>query len=124
MADGKSEIKSFPVTNSDVEGLIDALSKMARKLPPEQWGLLLSILAAAGGTVEVGARKTRGKFSGIKVEGGRDHQTPQIGRLKNSAISSGKPTCTGYVGGRAPLGAMIVPTKPPKPSTPPKKSGG
>jgi hypothetical protein len=122
MADGKSEIKSFPVTNSDVEGLIDALSKMARKLPPEQWGLLLSILAAAGGTVEVGARKTRGKFSGIKVEGGviTDPADRKVEELRNQLRNAHMPgTSAG-----APLGSMIVPTKPPKPSTPPKKSGG
>jgi hypothetical protein len=119
MTDGKSKTKSFPVTNSDVEGLIDALSKMARKLPPEQWGLLLSILAAAGGTVEVGARKTRGKFSGIKVEGGviTDPTDRKVIELRNQLRKAHMPgTSAG-----APLGDMIIP---PKPSTPPKKSGG
>ena len=74
MTDGKTrarpEKQDFPITNRDVVGLIDALSKMAGKLTRGQWGLLLSILAAAAGNVKVSESKTEGTFSGVQVDGG------------------------------------------------------
>jgi hypothetical protein len=62
----------FLFGKEDAERLIDALSKMAHRdhLPKRQWGLLLSIFAAAAGHVEVSGDETEGTFSGIKVDGG------------------------------------------------------
>ena len=117
MTDGKtpasSETKDFPITNRDVVGLINALSEMAGKLTRGQWGLLLSILAAAAGNVEVGEDTTKGTFSGVKVDGGvitspRNKNVQELRKQLQKAYMPAKPP-------GAPLGSMV---------TPPKKSGG
>jgi hypothetical protein len=74
MTDGKTsashETEDFTITNRDVEGLTRVLGQIADKLTKGEWGLLLSILAAAAGNVEVGEDTTKGTFSGVSVEGG------------------------------------------------------
>ncbi len=96
-------------TSRDVTGLIRVLSNMAGELTRGQRGLLLSIFAAAAGNVEVSEDKTRGKFSGIKIDGGgiTDPGNKKIADLRRQlqkAYMPGKPP-------GAPLNDMIVPPK-------------
>jgi hypothetical protein len=63
----------FHFNKEDFEELTDAVSRMAVSdhLPKEQWGLLLSIFAAAARSVKVEAEDgTEGQFPGVKVDGG------------------------------------------------------
>jgi hypothetical protein len=99
----------FSFTNRDVEGLIDALSRMAVKLPKEEWGLLLSIFAAAAVTLEVGEDGTEGRFSEVKVVGGviedpKDKRVVALREQLQKAHMPAKPP-------GAPLGDMISPPK-------------
>jgi hypothetical protein len=116
MTDGKTrarpETKDFTITNRDVVGLINALSEMAVKLTRGQWGLLLSILAAAAGNVEVGEDNTKGTFSGVgvKVDGGvitypRNKDVKELRRQLRAAYMPAKEP-------GAPLAAHIVPPPP------------
>ena len=59
----------FRFNREDFEELIDAVSRMAvsNHLPKEQWGLLLSIFAAATSSVKVEAED--GTEKRIKVDG-------------------------------------------------------
>ncbi len=108
------EMKNFPFTNRDIEGLIDALSKMAvdAHLPKGQWGLLLAIFAAAANHVEISANKTQGKFSGIKVDGGviDDPKDKGVEELRKQLQNA-------YMPGRPPTSIVSM-------VTPPKKTGG
>ena len=113
MTDGKTgaqpEKQDFPITNRDVVGLINALSKMAGNLTKGQWGLLLSILAAAAGNVEVSENKTMGKFSGVQVDGGvvtspRNKDVKELReQLQKAHMPAKQPG--------APLGSMVSPPK-------------
>ena len=100
----------FSFTNGDVEGLIDTLSKMAVRLPKGEWGLLLSIFAAAAGTVDIGEDKTKGTFSGVEVPGGviedpKDKRVEALREQLQNAHMSAKPP-------GAPLGFMVSPPPP------------
>lgn len=96
-------------SHRDVEGLITALSKMAGQgqLTRGQWGLLLSIFAAAAGDVEVGEDKTKGTFSGVKIDGGaitypRNKDVKELrNQLRRAHMPAKRPG--------APLQSMIVP---------------
>jgi hypothetical protein len=106
-------------TKRDVDGLINALAKMAGQLTRGQWGLLLSIFAAAASNVELDEDKTKGTFPGVKIDGGmvtvpRNKTVVDLRKqLRAAHMPARKPG--------APLQTMIVP---PIPSPPPKKSGG
>jgi len=100
---------NFSFTNRDVEGLIDALSRMAVKLPKGEWGLLLSVFAAAAGNVDIGEDKTKGTFSGVKVAGGviedpKDKGVKALREQLQRAHMPAKPPS-------APLGDMVSPPK-------------
>lgn len=100
----------FRFTSEDVEELIDALSRMAVSdhLPKGQWGLLLSIFAAAARSVDV-EDETEGKFSGVKVEGGviedpRNKEVKELReQLRNARMPANPPG--------TPLKDMISPPK-------------
>jgi hypothetical protein len=113
MTDGKtrarSEMKDFPITNRDVVGLINALSEMSVKLTRGQWGLLLSILAASAGNVEVGEDKTKGTFPGVRVDGGviTDPRNKTVQELREQLQKAHMPAKQPG----APLGSMVSPPK-------------
>jgi hypothetical protein len=100
----------FRFTSEDVEELIDALSRMvvSDHLPKEQWGLLLSIFAAAAPSVEV-EDETEGKFSGVKVEGGviEDPKNKEVKELRKQLQKAYMPAKEPG----APLGDMVSPPK-------------
>ena len=105
---------NFSFTNRDVDGLIGALSRMAVKLPKGEWGLLLSIFAAAAPNVDIGEDNTKGTFSGVKVVGGviedpKDKRVEALRKQLQNAHMPAKPP-------GAPLGDMVSP-----PQTPPGK---
>jgi hypothetical protein len=104
----------FSFTHRDVDGLIGALSRMAVRLPKGEWGLLLSIFAAAAPNVDIGEDKTKGTFSGVKVVGGviedpKDKRVEALREQLQNAHMPAKPP-------GAPLGDMVSP-----PQTPPGK---
>jgi len=109
-----SDTADFSFTHRDVYGLIDALSKMAVKLPKAEWGLLLSIFAAAAPNVDIGEDDTMGTFSGVKVAGGviedpKDQEVEALRKqLKNARMPAKAPGAS--------LGDMVSP-----PQTPPGK---
>jgi hypothetical protein len=103
------DTEDFSFTSRDVTGLIRVLSSMAGELTRGQWGLLVSIFATAAGNVEVGEDKTRGKFSGIKIDGGaitdpRNKKIADLRKQLQKAYMPGKPP-------GAPLNDMITPPK-------------
>lgn len=103
------ETEDFLITYGDVEGLIDTLSEIADKLPRGQWGLLLSIFAASPSNLEVGDDKTRGTFSGIKIDGGvitypRNKKVEELRRQLREAHMPGKSPS-------GPFKDMIIPPK-------------
>jgi hypothetical protein len=114
MTDGKTsgrpQTEDFTITNRDVEGLIRVLGEMAEKLTRGEWGLLLSILAAAAGNVEVGEDTTTGKFSGVSVGGEvitepRNKEVEELlGQLRKAHMPAKPP------GG--PLLDMVTPARP------------
>jgi hypothetical protein len=111
----------FQFTYEDFEGLIDALSKMAIGLPKGQWGLLLSIFAAAAGHVEVSEAKPEGKFSGVRVKDGKVIEDPRGKEVRALREQLQK----AYMPGRPPnsIGFMVSPPKsPPQPPPPPPPS--
>jgi hypothetical protein len=112
---------NFPFTGRDVDGLIDALSKMARHLPKEQWGLLLSIFAAAADNVEVDEEK-KGRFSGVTVDGGviEDPEHKGVEALRKQLEEAYMPANAPHGG---PLRAMVSPPKGPPPPPPPPPAG-
>ncbi len=113
MTDGNTNAnpptEDFKITNRDVEGLIRVLGQIADKLTKGEWGLLLSILAAAANSVEVGADTTTGTFSGVSVEGKvitepRNKQIEELlEQLRNAHMPAKQPGKT--------LGFMVTPPK-------------
>jgi hypothetical protein len=103
---------NFSFTYRDVDGLIGALSRMAVRLPKGEWGLLLSIFAAAAGNVDIGEDKTKGTFSGVKVVGGviEDPKDKRVEALREQLQNAHMPAKAPG----APLGFMVSP-----PQTPP-----
>ena len=101
----------FRFNREDFEELIDAVSRMAvsNHLPKEQWGLLLSIFAAAAGHVEVSGDETEGTFSGIKVDGGviTDPGNKTVRELREQLQKAHMPAKRPG----APLGSMVSPPK-------------
>ena len=68
-----TDTNDFSFTSGDLEKLLEELSKIAVKLPKGQWGLLLSIFAAAAGGFKISqnqAGEKEGTFSGVKVNDG------------------------------------------------------
>ncbi len=104
----------FSFERTDVEGLIDILSKTAPKLTEGQWGLLVSLFAIAAGNVELDDNDTsKGTFSGVKVDGGAitSPKNKEVEELRRQLQQAHMPA---KLPG-APLGDMV---------TPPKKAGG
>jgi len=62
-----TDTNDFSFTSGDVKELTNALCEIAVNLPKEQWGLLLSIFAAAAGGFEISQNRKQGTFSGVKV---------------------------------------------------------
>lgn len=109
---GTPETTDFRFSSEDLEELTDALSRMAVRdhLPKEQWSLLLSIFAAAAGSVKV-EDATEGKFPGVKVDGGvtgnpRDKEVKTLREQLRKACMPANPP-------GKPLKDMISPQKPP-----------
>jgi hypothetical protein len=104
----------YSFERTDVEGLIDVLSKTAPKLTEGQWGLLVSLFAIAAGNVKVDDNDTsKGMFPGVKVDGGmitapKNKEVDELRRQLQKAHMPARPP-------GAPLGDMV---------TPPKLSGG
>ena len=105
-------------TSKDFDGLVNTLSEIAGTLTKGQWGLLLSIFAAAAGHVEVSPAKTKGKFSGVKVKDGKVIENPKGKEVEVLREQLRK----AYMPGRPPssIGFMVSPPKTPNPP-PPKK---
>jgi hypothetical protein len=114
-----SETSDFSFSGRDFEELIRALSNMAGELSKEQWGLLLSIFAAAASNVEVAVSKNerRGKFSGVKIDGGvvitdpKDKGIEELRKQLQKAYVPGNPPGTPP---NMSLGDMVTPPKPGK----------
>ena len=101
---------SFQFTRRDVEELTLALSEMAVRshLPKEQWGLLLSIFAAAADHVEVGEGDTEGTFSEVGVQGGgviEDPEGEDVETLRNQLRNAYMPARPPH----RPFGDMVSP---------------
>ena len=104
-------------TNEDFDGLINALSGMAVRLPKGQWGLLLAIFAAAAGHVEVSEAKPEGVFSGVKVKDGKVIKDPEgkgVEALREQLQKA-------YMACKPPdsIGFMVSPPRTPPPPPPP-----
>ena len=102
----------FRFNREDFEELIDAVSRMAvsNHLPKEQWGLLLSIFAAATSSVKVEAEDgTEGQFPGVKVDGGviTDPGNKTVRELREQLQKAHMPAKRPG----APLGSMVSPPK-------------
>jgi hypothetical protein len=113
MTDGNTNAPSptevFTITNRDVEGLIRVLGQIAEKLTKGEWGLLLSILAAAANDVKVGKDTTNGTFPEVCVEGKviTEPRNQEIEVLLEQLRSARMPA-------KAPgqsLGSMVTPPK-------------
>jgi hypothetical protein len=101
---------SFQFTRTDVEELTLALSEMAVRnhLPKEQWGLLLSIFAAAADHVEVGVGDTEGTFSEVGVQGAgviEDPEGEDVETLRNQLRNAYLPATPPH----RPFGDMVNP---------------
>lgn len=129
MTDGKTPArpgtKAFEITSKDVEGLITNLGAIAGKLTRGEWGLLLSIFAAAASNVKVDKKETtKGTFSGVATHGVMitDPKRKDIEKLLNQLRKAHMP---GNKGTGAPLLDMVLPPNDPGGSggTPPKKAG-
>jgi hypothetical protein len=116
-----SDTADFRFTGKDVDKLTKALSEIAHLMSKEEWGLLLSIFAAAADNVELDKNK-EGMFPGVTVDGGVIEDPKDKGvealrkQLEKAYMPANKPR-----GG--PLRDMVSPPKdpsPPKtPATPP-----
>ena len=113
-----SDPADVPFTEEDFEKRIDALSKMAHRLTKGQWGILLSIFAAAAGNVNVDQDGTGWSFSGIEVDGGviEDPRHKEVETLRRQLLKArmpAKPPGNSF-------GDMVSPPKaPPVPPPPP-----
>lgn len=107
----KPETVDFSFNKQDAMGLIDVLSGVAGKLTRRQWGLLLSIFAAAADHVEVSPKetRTRGKISGVKVDGGviTDPRNREVEELRKQLLKAYMPARPRHGG----FGDMVSPPK-------------
>jgi hypothetical protein len=106
-----SDAPEFRFTREDFDELTDAVSRMAVSdhLPKGQWGLLLSIFAAAARSVEV-ENETEGKFPGVKVDGViEDPRNKEVKALREQLRGAHMPGNDPS----GPLGAMVQPPKTP-----------
>lgn len=104
------ETSDISFTRRDIDGLTDALSKMAGQLTRRQWSLLLSIFAAAAGNLEIDDDDTsKGTFSGVRIDGNpitgpRQKDVKELRNQLRQAHMPAKPP-------GKPLGFMVTPPK-------------
>jgi hypothetical protein len=101
MTDGstsaRSDAEDFTITSRDVEGLIRILGAIADKLTRGEWGLLVSMFAAAPPHVVVdGKDTTKGTFAGVQTQGGvitepRNKEVEDLLEQLRNARMSGEP---------------------------------
>jgi hypothetical protein len=78
------------------------------RLPKEQWGLLLSIFAAAADHVEVAEGDTEGTISGVGIQGGgviEDPEGEEVETLRNQLRNAYMPATPPH----RPFGDMVQP---------------
>jgi hypothetical protein len=105
------ETSDISFSRRDIDGLTDALSKIAGQLTRRQWSLLVSIFAAAAGNLEIDDDDTsKGTFSGVKIDGNpitgpRQKDVKELRDQLRKAHMPAKPP-------GKPLGFMVTPPKP------------
>jgi len=110
-----TEKNDFSFTRKDVDGLTDALAKMAVLLDQKEWGLLLAIFAAAADHIKLSKNTRSGTLPGVQIMGdGEKVEDPgqaDARELRDQLLQA-------YIPGRQPPGSVGSVT-PIRPKTPP-----
>lgn len=104
------ETSDISFSRRDIDGLTDALSKMASQLTRRQWSLLVSIFAAAAANLEIDDDTSKGTFSGVKIDG-KPISGPKQKDVKELRDQLRKAHMPAKPPGK-PLGFMVTPPKP------------